>query len=322
MIGEAVPPQADDPRLYADFLGDRSGAATSRRQQNNPGSLQITLQCHRRSATSFQHRAILPRNADFSCFGNHPDLEYDYVPRKAGTSQRKALLAQFGDELVVRVQDGRGVGRIAGRQAQLGAIDRRQRRFAARWPDHNVGNAVARAGRDLEGEGNRIVVGPCIDGVESRRLGDRPAVDRGAYLGIIVAARAQRAVDPRQGRLGALQKAQAVARQRLLLLESLDELLEIGLHALVSADGKNDLRCPSVGRPARQHCQHCSQRQKATHPCQIVGVVTPIGTGSAASNHVYHTTTLREGSYAGENSGYCWKSRPPSPCSGPAPSSA
>ena len=75
MIGEAVPPQADDPRLYADFLGDRSGAATSRRQQNNPGSLQITLQCHRRSATSFQHRAILPRNADFSCFGNHPDLE-------------------------------------------------------------------------------------------------------------------------------------------------------------------------------------------------------------------------------------------------------
>ena len=134
-------------------------------------------------------------------------------------SQRKALLAQFGDELVLRVQDGRGVGRIAGRQAQLGAIDRRQRRFAARWPDHNVGDAVARAGRDLEGEGDRIVVGPCVDGFEGRRLGDRPAVDRGAYLGIIVAARAQRAVDPRQGRLGALQKAQAVARQRLLLLE-------------------------------------------------------------------------------------------------------
>ena len=65
----------NQPRLYADILGDRSGAATSRRQQNNPGSLQITLQCHRRSATSFQHRAILPRNADFSCFGNHPDLE-------------------------------------------------------------------------------------------------------------------------------------------------------------------------------------------------------------------------------------------------------
>ena len=76
MIGEVVPPQADDPRLYADFLGNRSGAATSRRQQNNPGSLQITLQCpHRRSATSFQHRAILPRNADFPRFGNHPDLE-------------------------------------------------------------------------------------------------------------------------------------------------------------------------------------------------------------------------------------------------------
>jgi hypothetical protein len=33
------------------------------------------MQRQRRSATSFQHLAISRRKADFSCFGNHPDLE-------------------------------------------------------------------------------------------------------------------------------------------------------------------------------------------------------------------------------------------------------
>jgi hypothetical protein len=54
---------------------DRTSAATGRCQQNDPGSLQIALQRHGRSATRFQHPAIFPRKAHFSCFGNHPDRE-------------------------------------------------------------------------------------------------------------------------------------------------------------------------------------------------------------------------------------------------------
>jgi hypothetical protein len=74
-IGKAMPPKADNPRLDSNFLGDRSGAAPGRRQQNNPRSLPIALQCHRGSATSLKHLAIPPRKADFSCFGYHPDVE-------------------------------------------------------------------------------------------------------------------------------------------------------------------------------------------------------------------------------------------------------
>jgi len=43
----AMPPKADNPRLDANFLGDRPGTAPGRRQQNDPASLQIALQCRR-----------------------------------------------------------------------------------------------------------------------------------------------------------------------------------------------------------------------------------------------------------------------------------
>ena len=75
MVGIAMSPKADNPRLDPNFLGDGPGAVPSRRQKNNPCTLQITLQCYRRAATSFQHLAILAPKAHFSCFGNHPDLE-------------------------------------------------------------------------------------------------------------------------------------------------------------------------------------------------------------------------------------------------------
>lgn len=47
VIGIAVPPKANNPRLNADFFGDRAGAAPVRRQQNYPRPLQIALQRHR-----------------------------------------------------------------------------------------------------------------------------------------------------------------------------------------------------------------------------------------------------------------------------------
>jgi len=47
MVGIAMPPKADNPRLDPNFLGYRPGAAPGRRQQNYPRPLQIALQCHR-----------------------------------------------------------------------------------------------------------------------------------------------------------------------------------------------------------------------------------------------------------------------------------
>jgi len=47
MVGIAMPPKADNPRLHPNFLGYRAGAAPGRRQQNDPRPLQIALQCHR-----------------------------------------------------------------------------------------------------------------------------------------------------------------------------------------------------------------------------------------------------------------------------------
>jgi hypothetical protein len=75
MVGIAMPPKADNPRLDPNFLGDRPRAAPGRRQQNNPRPLQITLQCHRGAATGLKHLAIFLRKVDFSCFGYHPDVE-------------------------------------------------------------------------------------------------------------------------------------------------------------------------------------------------------------------------------------------------------
>lgn len=71
----AMPPQAHNPRLNPYVLGNRSRAPSLGRQQDNPRPFQITLQCHRRAAPRFQHLAIATAKANFSCFGNHPDLE-------------------------------------------------------------------------------------------------------------------------------------------------------------------------------------------------------------------------------------------------------
>src|SRR5712671_7687321 len=75
MVGIAMPPTADNPRLDPDFFGDRAGAAPVRRQQHYPRPLQIALQRHRRATTRLKHLAIFPRKVDFSCFGDHPYLE-------------------------------------------------------------------------------------------------------------------------------------------------------------------------------------------------------------------------------------------------------
>jgi hypothetical protein len=63
---------------------------------NNPGTLQIALQRHRRSAASFQHLAFFPQKADFSCFGNHPDLESRL------TFQRKWVLVSLEVRQMIR----------------------------------------------------------------------------------------------------------------------------------------------------------------------------------------------------------------------------
>src|SRR6266702_1680658 len=75
MIGIAVSPKADNPRLDSDFFGDRAGAAPVRRQQNYPRPLQIALQRHRRATARLKNLAVSPRKVDFSCFGDHPYLE-------------------------------------------------------------------------------------------------------------------------------------------------------------------------------------------------------------------------------------------------------
>src|SRR5215831_6012094 len=88
LVGIAMPPKADNPRLDPNFLGDRPRAAPIRRQQNYPRPLQIALQRHRRATARLKHLAIFPRKVDFSCFGYHPYLE----PRL--TIQEKWVLAR------------------------------------------------------------------------------------------------------------------------------------------------------------------------------------------------------------------------------------
>jgi hypothetical protein len=46
MICTAMPPEADDPWLDPNLLGDRSSAAPGRCQQNDPRPFQIALQRH------------------------------------------------------------------------------------------------------------------------------------------------------------------------------------------------------------------------------------------------------------------------------------
>jgi hypothetical protein len=75
MVGIAMPPKADNPRLDPNLLGNRPGAAPGCRQQNDPSPLQIALHRHRRAATCLKHLATFLRKVNFSCFGYHPDVE-------------------------------------------------------------------------------------------------------------------------------------------------------------------------------------------------------------------------------------------------------
>ena len=239
------------------------------------------------------HRAHAGKRTGFGDEG-HRRLARGMVDHDVAldAGQRIALLAQLGDELVLCFEDGSGVGRIARRQAKPGTIDRRQRRLCCRPTDRHVANAIARPGRHVEGEGNRLSLRPRVDGVEGARLGDRPAVDRGRDRGVVVAARAQGGIDPGQRRLGALQQAEAVAAQRLILFEALDQFLEVGLHLLVSADDESDLCRPCLGRTAGRHHEQCDQRHQPAEPCRIAGLSGPQDTGSETGSHDRHALTL------------------------------
>src|SRR6202007_1858851 len=72
---KAIPPLADDPRLNAHLLSNRTRAAALSRQQHNPRSLHLTLRRARCPAARLKHLAYLRPQPNFSCFGNHPDLE-------------------------------------------------------------------------------------------------------------------------------------------------------------------------------------------------------------------------------------------------------
>src|SRR5271169_1290936 len=75
MIGKAMPPFADNARLNAYFLGDRTCAAAFGRQQHYLRPLQVALRRARGPAARLKHFAYLRPEPNFSCFGNHPDLE-------------------------------------------------------------------------------------------------------------------------------------------------------------------------------------------------------------------------------------------------------
>jgi len=74
-LGKAPPPVADNARLNAHFLGDRTGAATLSRQQHYSRPLHVALRCGRRAAARLKHLAYLRLEPDFSRYGNHPNLE-------------------------------------------------------------------------------------------------------------------------------------------------------------------------------------------------------------------------------------------------------
>ena len=82
MIGKAMPPFADNARLNAYFLGDRTCAAAFGRQQHYLRPLQVALRRARGPAARLKHFAYLRPEPNFSCFGNYPDLESVIPTRK------------------------------------------------------------------------------------------------------------------------------------------------------------------------------------------------------------------------------------------------
>ena len=77
VLGKAPPPVADNDnaRLDTHLLGNRTHAATLRRQQHYARPLHVALRCRRCPAASLKHLAYFRLEPNLSCFGNHPDLK-------------------------------------------------------------------------------------------------------------------------------------------------------------------------------------------------------------------------------------------------------
>src|SRR5436190_16679767 len=96
VIGKAPPPMADNARLNPNFFGDRSRAAALGRQQHDPRPPHVTLRRARRPASRLKHLAYLRLQPNFSCFGNHPNLESRI------TCEIKWVLVWLGAKLATR----------------------------------------------------------------------------------------------------------------------------------------------------------------------------------------------------------------------------
>lgn len=75
LIGKAPAPVADNAWLNPDLLGNRTRATALSRKQYYPRPPDVTLRRGRCPAASLKHLAYLRLQPNFSCFGNHPDLE-------------------------------------------------------------------------------------------------------------------------------------------------------------------------------------------------------------------------------------------------------
>jgi hypothetical protein len=75
VVGKAVPPFTHDARPNADFFCDRTRAAAISCQQHYPRPFHLALRRAGCPAARLKHLAYLRREPNFSCFGNHPDLE-------------------------------------------------------------------------------------------------------------------------------------------------------------------------------------------------------------------------------------------------------
>ena len=146
-----------------------------------------------------------------------------------------------GQELFLSTEDGGGIRRTSRQEPKVVPIDIRQGRLTAGRPDRHCADLVSWSRRNIKGEGHRISLGLGFHGIERGGLGNRMTVDRGGNGGVIEATRAQSCVHPGCSCLGALQEAETVARQGLLLLETVDQLLEVALHGVVPRHSEDNL---------------------------------------------------------------------------------
>ena len=185
--------------------------------------------------------------------------------------QRVPLFAQFLQQLVLRRDDGRGVGGIARREPDSCRVDAGKGLRRAGGTNGNRSDAVARTGVDGDVDRRGLRVGARFERLQGGGIGNRLPVDRGVQGGVVESARPQRGAESRGDGLRSLQNAQGVARQRLLLLEVLGQFLEFAGHRLVARNSEDDVPRAGVGG-ARQQARHTAQRQRDeaayAHPAQ------------------------------------------------------